>query len=146
MSEEVYMEMETLETETLGREAGEGVLIPGLPPPPTNPATNPANNPTSNHATNSPTNTPTNPTSNLQRRNGSAIVNTPRRINQPQPPRRCLIHLVVRCPICFRTSHHRNPRFFRQDGIRAILTLIRDVFGVNLNPRELALFIAGYYA
>ena len=141
MSEEIYMEMETLETETLGREA-EGILIPGLPPPPTNPA----NNSATNNTTNQPTNPPTNSTSNIQRRNGSAIANAPRRINQPQPPRRCLIHLVVRCPICYRTANHRNPRFFRQDGIRAILTLIREVFGVNLNPRELALFIAGYYA
>ena len=135
---EIYSEMETLESE--------GTLIPGLPPPPTNPSTNPATdlamNPTMTPATHPATNPAIN-SQNIQRRSGSAIVNNPRRNNTP---RRCLIHLVVRCPICFRTPHHRNPRFFRQEGIRAILSLIREVFGVNLNPRELALFIAGYYA
>ena len=139
---DIYTEMETLESE--------GTLIPGLPPPPTNPATNlatnPATNPTMTPATNPAMHPATNPANNsqtLQWRSGSAIANHPRRNNTP---RRCLIHLVVRCPICFRTPHHRNPRFFRQEGIRAILSLIREVFGVNLNPRELALFIAGYYA
>ena len=134
---DIYSEMETLESEE--------TLIPGLPPPPTNPATsptmNPANlttNPTSTPATNQNTNT----ANNYQRRSGSAITNNPRR----NTPRRCLIHLVVRCPICSQTPHHCNPRFFRQERIRAILALIREVFGVNLNPRELALFIAGYYA
>ena len=136
---DIYSEMETLESE--------GTLIPGLPPPPTNPATNLTMNPPTDPAMN-PTSTPAtndnmNPANNFQRRSGSAITNNPRRNNTP---RRCLIHLVVRCPICFRTPHHRNPRFFRQEGIRAILSLIREVFGVNLNPRELALFIAGYYA
>ena len=128
---DIYNEMETLEMED-----GEGTLIPGLPPPPTNPATNIQNE-----------TPPAPPTRQTQRRNGSAIANPPRRSNQTNPTtRRCLIHLVVRCPICFRTPHHRNPRFFRQEGIRAIITLIREVFGVNLHPRELALFIAGYYA
>ena len=56
------------------------------------------------------------------------------------------IHLVMRCPVCFRAPHHRNPRILRQEGVRAILALIRDVFGVHLSPRELSLFIAGYYA
>ena len=115
---DIYTEMEMLESE-----AGKGTLIPGLPLPPTNPATN-------NQIPPAP------PTRHPQRRNGSAIVNPPRRIIQTNTPRRCLIHLAVRCPICFRTPHHRNPRFFRQEGIQAILTLIREVFGVNLNQEN----------
>ena len=121
-----------------------GVLIEGLnPPPPRPPTTLP---PTAAAQTNREQSHPPRP----RNPNSSAIVNHPRRFNHTHRPpsanRRCLLHLIPRCPICFNRNHNRNPRFLRQEGIRAILALIRDVFGVNLNPRELSLFIAGFYA
>ena len=122
---DVYCEMSALEMDV---EDGTTPLIPGLDPPPTaNPPPQPL------------------PTPSAAPTRQSNIVNNPRRPHQNQT-RRCLFHLVMRCPVCFRVPHQRNLRIFRQDGIRAILALIRDVFGVQLNPRELALFIAGYYA
>ena len=130
---EAYDEMRTLEMEV----NEEDILIPGLPPPPTNTPPQAMNTePTT-------TNTTTEHQQEPIRRIGSAISNPQQRYQEANPqrryhtnyaPRRCLIHLVVRCLICFQTPHHRNPRFFRQEGIRAIITLIREVFGANLNP------------
>ena len=123
-----------------------GILIEGVSPPPqifTFPNTQ------VNETTRPPTNPPIN-----RNRSQSNLVNHPRRNQIPRmsnratphhQSRRCLLHLTNRCPICFR-QRNADPRIFRQDGIRAILDLIFEVFGVRLNPRELALFIAGYYA
>ena len=133
---EVYEEMSSLEMEVEDRT---GVLIPGLdPPPPPPPAVSAP----------PPTTATTTTAQNTQQARRSNIVNPPRRNTMPPPNnhRRCLLHLVMRCPVCFRAPHHRNPRILRQEGVRAILALIRDVFGVHLTPRELSLFIAGYYA
>ena len=74
-------------------------------------------------------------------RQTTRITNHPTR-RPPYTARRCLLHLVHHCPVCYR-NRRANDRLFRQEGIRAILNLIRDVFGVQLNPRELSLFIAG---
>ena len=130
----VYEEMSTLEMEVEERTA---ILIPGLDPPPPPPAVSAPPPTTATTNTTRDTQQPTTRSSN--------ISNPPRRNTMPNNSnRRCLIHLVMRCPVCFRAPHHRNPRILRQEGVRAIL--IRDVFGVHLSPRELALFIAGYYA
>ena len=112
---DVYCEMSALEMDV---EDGTTPLIPGLDPPPTaNPPPQPL------------------PTPSAAPTRQSNIVNNPRRPHQNQT-RRCLLHLVMRCPVCYQVPHQRNPRIFRQDGIRAIIALIRDVFGVQLNPRE----------
>ena len=141
---EAYIEMRDLEMET-------------LPAPVTPPAT-PTDPPTP--ATTAPTNPPTGilipglnqpparffpPGPAPQATHRSNIVNPSRRHAPRQQHIRCLLHLTIRCPICH-GNQRRNPRVFRQEGIRAILQLIHDVFGVRLNPRELALFIAGFYA
>ena len=145
---EIFGQMKDLENESLPtppptpatNTAGQSsVLIEGLDPPPTF---------TFNERQSTATEV------DRQRTNRTNISNHPRRtinqyrnMNNPRNPnhgRRCLLHLAMRCPICFNRA--RNPRIFRQDGIRAILDLIYEVFGVRLNPRELSLFIAGYYA
>ena len=135
---QVYQEMSSLEMEVEDNRTG--VLIPGLDPPPAPVVPSPTTTASTN------TSSPQNPQIPPARR--SNIVNPPRRNTMPpnNHHRRCLLHLVMRCPVCFRAPHHRNPRILRQEGVRAILALIRDVFGVNLTPRELSLFIAGYYA
>ena len=152
---DVYCEMSALEMDV---EDGTTPLIPGLDPPPTaNPPPQPLPTPSAaptrqsnivnipSAASTRQSNIVNNATPSAAPTRQSNIVNNPRRPHQYQA-RRCLLHLVMRCPVCYRVPHQRNPRIFRQDGIRAILALIRDVFGVQLNPRELALFIAGYYA
>ena len=150
---EVYTEMKDLEMDASnGENSGPLPTPPATPATPISPVCNPPtavlieglNPPPSQQTTFFPATATSNRQLRPHRRQHSNIVNHPNR--QPaHMPRRCLMHLVPRCPLCCRNLN-RNTRFFRQEGIRAILALIRDVFGVGLNPRELSLFSAGYYS
>ena len=117
----VFNEMRSLEMET---DTGENPLLtpPATPSTPATPAPNPFATPTapatgilieglnppptpSSHVSSNPT------TNNHQARRNSAIANHPAR-HPTYTPRRCLLHLVPRCPVCYWNQNHvgRNQR------------------------------------
>ena len=130
MDNQIYEEMKDLEMET-GESVNTnltppptpavtnpptGTLIEGLNPPPSRTIFFPQISPQVNQHPQSTSSSAQSTNHPRATRNSTAIVNHPRRRDQRQQPpvRRCLLHLVPRCPLCTRSPHNRHPRIMKK--------------------------------